>query len=195
MQLNSKPTLQTKYKGNEGSTTPHNIYKTMMTNTTIIDIEETCHGQNIIVTCCMEAPGVKKNIKVCLDAVKMGIDTKGEFEMELSKDFLREVENFHTRNKRLPTFYDLKRMVECHFYGMGKYESKFSDGLLNMVYGEYGISKMMERLRFLLDNSTIKRDYIKSIFTPRNLREFDRLAKVCKQNDAPDKLRSFINTI
>ena len=103
-----------------------------MTNTTIIDIEETCHGQNIIVTCCMEAPGVKKNIKVCLDAVKMGIDTKGEFEMELSKDFLREVESFHTRNKRLPTFYDLKRMVECHFYGMGRYESKFSDGLLNI---------------------------------------------------------------
>ena len=167
----------------------------MTTNTTIIDIEETCQGKNIIVTCCMEAPGVKKNIKVCLDAVKMGIDTKGEFEMELSKDFLREVENFHTHNKRLPTFYDLKRMVECHFYGMGKYESKFSDGLLNMVYGEYGISKMMERLKFLLDNSTIKRDYIKSIFTPRNLREFDRLAKVCKQNDAPDKLRSFINTI
>ena len=138
---------------------------------------------------------MKKNIKVCLDAVKMGIDTKGEFEMELSKDFLREVENFHIRNKRLPTFSDLKGMVESHFYGMGRYESKFSDGLLNMVYGEYGISKMMERLRFLLDNSTIKRDYIKSIFTPRNLREFDRLAMVYKQNEASDKIRSFINTI
>ena len=86
-------------------------------------------------------------------------------------------------------------MVECHFYGMGKYESIFTDDLLNMVYGEYGISQMVGRLRFLLNNSTIKRDYIKSIFTPRNLREFDRLAKVCKQNDAPDKLRSFINTI
>ena len=167
----------------------------MITNTTIIDIEETCHGQNIIVTCCMEAPGAKKNIKVCLDAVKMGIDTKGEFEMELSKDFLREVEKFYALSKRLPTFSDLKGMVECHFYGMGKYESKFSDDLLNMVYGEYGISQMVGKLRFLLDNSSITRDYIKSIFTPRNLREFDRLAKACKQNEAPDKLRSFINTI
>ena len=78
---------------------------------------------------------------------------------------------------------------------MGKYESKFSDDLLNMVYGEYGISQMVGKLRFLLDNSSITRDYIKSIFTPRNLREFDRLAKVCKQNEASDKLRSFINTI
>ena len=167
----------------------------MMTNTTIIDIEETCHEKNLIVTCCMEAPGVKTNIKVCLDAVKMGIDTKGDFEMELSKDFLREVENFHIRNKRLPTFSDLKGMVESHFYGMGKYESKFSDDLLNMVYGEYGISQMVGKLRFLLDNSSITRDYIKSIFTPRNLREFDRLAMVYKQNEASDKLRSFINTI
>lgn len=167
----------------------------MNTDTTIFDILMSDKGRTIIVALDMEAPGEKQTIEVNLDAAKMGIDPKGEFEMELFKDFRREVEKYYNQHGHLPTVDYLKQEIEQCFYGMGKYESKFADTLLNMTYGVCGIPQMVDRLQSLIDNGFLKRECVKSLFTQRNLREFDRLAKVYKQKDAPSKLRSFIKTI
>lgn len=166
----------------------------METTATIEDIQVINKGRTLVVDCTLECNG-KQDIMVELDIAKMGIDPKGEFELELEKDFIRETEKFYFQNYRLPTAMELKGLIENHFYGMDKYESKFSDTLLNIVYGEYGIEKMQNRLQFLLNNNIYKREDIKGRFTPRNLREFDRLAKVYKLQDAPRNLREFVNKI
>ena len=169
----------------------------METTATIEDIQDIHRGRTLLVDCTLECneKQEKQDMMVELDIAKMGIDPKGEFELELTKDFSRETEKFNFQNHRLPTAMELKGLVENHFYGMGKYESKFSDTLLNMVYGEYGIEGMQNRLQFLLDINIYKREDIKGRFTPHNLREFDRLAKVYKLQDAPRQIRSFVNSL
>lgn len=169
----------------------------MKTDATIDDIQVINKGKTLLVDCTLECneKNERQDMKVELDITKMGIDPKGEFEFELTKDFIRETEKFYFDNHRLPTAMELKGLVENRFYGMGKYGSNFSDPLLNLVYGEYGIERMQERLQNLLDNNIYKKEDIKGRFTPRNLREFDRLAKVYKLPDAPRQIRSFVSNI
>ena len=103
----------------------------MNTDTMIFEILESNKGRTIIVALDMEAPGEKQTIEVCLNAEKMGIDPKGEFEMELNKDFRREVEKYYNQHGHLPTVDSLKQEIERYFYCMGKYESNFSNTLLD----------------------------------------------------------------
>ena len=47
----------------------------------------------------------------------VGIDEDTDFDMELSKDFIREVEKFYRDNGRIPTADELKRLMEKYDYG------------------------------------------------------------------------------
>ena len=42
----------------------------------------------------------------------MGIDEDTDFDMELSKDFIREVEKYYKDNGNIPTAKELKRLEE-----------------------------------------------------------------------------------
>ena len=65
----------------------------------------------------VETPKGQKEMTVYLDMDYMGIDEDTDFDMELSKDFIREVEKFYRDNGRIPTADELKRLVEKYDYG------------------------------------------------------------------------------
>lgn len=57
-------------------------------------------------------------ISVPIDIAYMGISWNGEFEMELWKDFDREINKYFKRDNKLPTTQILKALIERHYYGM-----------------------------------------------------------------------------
>ena len=65
----------------------------------------------------LETPGDRKEMTVPIVMDYMGIDEDTDFDMELSKDFIREVEKFYRDNGRIPTADELKRLVEKYDYG------------------------------------------------------------------------------
>ena len=73
----------------------------------------------------VRVPGYKEELTVTtsvygmkpIDMDYMGIDEDTDFDMELSKDFIREVEKFYRDNGRIPTADELKRLVEKYDYG------------------------------------------------------------------------------
>ena len=65
----------------------------------------------------LETLGDRKEMTVPIDMDYMGIDEDTDFEMELSKDFIREVEKFYRDNGCIPTADELKRLMEKYDYG------------------------------------------------------------------------------
>ena len=65
----------------------------------------------------IETPSDRKEMTVLIDMDYMGIDEDTDFDMELSKDFIREVEIFYNENGRIPSSNTLKKLVEKYDYG------------------------------------------------------------------------------
>lgn len=65
----------------------------------------------------IETPSDRKEMTVPIDMDYMGIDEDTDFDMELSKDFIREVEKYYRDNGHIPTADELKRLVEKYDYG------------------------------------------------------------------------------
>ena len=90
----------------------------MNTFTTILgfDIKDG-HNPILMTDILIETPNDRKEMTVPIDMDYMGIDEDTDFDMELSKDFIREVEKFYRDNGRIPTADELKRLVEKYDYG------------------------------------------------------------------------------
>ncbi len=89
----------------------------MNTMTTILGFDIKGVSNPILMTeILIETPSDQKEMTVPIDMDYMGIDEDTDFDMELSKDFIREVEKFYRDNGRIPTVDELKRLVEKHDY-------------------------------------------------------------------------------
>ena len=85
----------------------------MNTMTTILGFDIKGVSNPILMTeILIETPSDRKEMTVPIDMDYMGIDEDTDFDMELSKDFIREVEKFYRDNGRIPTADELKRLVE-----------------------------------------------------------------------------------
>ena len=90
----------------------------MNTFTTILGFDiKGGHNPILMTDILIETPKGRKDMTVPLDMDYMGIDEDTDFDMELSKDFIREVEIFYNNNGRIPTSNELKRLVEKYDYG------------------------------------------------------------------------------
>ena len=90
----------------------------MNTMTTILGFDIKGASNPILMTeILIETPSDRKEMTVPIDMDYMGIDEDTDFDMELSKDFIREVEKFYRDNGRIPTADELKRLVEKYDYG------------------------------------------------------------------------------
>ena len=90
----------------------------MNTMTTILGFDIKGVSNPILMTeILIETPSDRKEMTVPIDMDYMGIDEDTDFDMELSKDFIREVEKFYRDNGRIPTADELKRLVEKYDYG------------------------------------------------------------------------------
>ena len=90
----------------------------MNTMTTILGFDIKGVSNPILMTeILIETPSERKEMTVPIDMDYMGIDEDTDFDMELSKDFIREVEKFYRDNGRIPTADELKRLVEKYDYG------------------------------------------------------------------------------
>ncbi len=90
----------------------------MNTLTTILGFDIKGVSNPILMTeILIETPSERKEMTVPIDMDYMGIDEDTDFDMELSKDFIREVEKFYRDNGRIPTADELKRLVEKYDYG------------------------------------------------------------------------------
>ena len=77
----------------------------MNTFTTILGFDiKGGHNPILMTDILIETPNDRKEMTVPID-------------MELSKDFIREVEKFYRDNGRIPTADELKRLVEKYDYG------------------------------------------------------------------------------
>ena len=65
----------------------------------------------------IETPSDRKEMTAPIDMDYMGIDEDTDFDMELSKDFIREMEKNYRDNGHIPTADELKRLVEKYDYG------------------------------------------------------------------------------
>ena len=89
----------------------------MITMTTILGFDIKGVSNPILMTeILIETPSDRKEMTVPIDMDYMGIDEDTDFDMELSKDFIRE-EKFYRDNGRIPTADELKRLVEKYDYG------------------------------------------------------------------------------
>ena len=70
----------------------------------------------------IETPSDRKEMTAPIDMDYMGIDEDTDFDMELSKDFIREVEKYYRDNGRIPTADELKRLV---YHGDGEIDTFF----------------------------------------------------------------------
>ena len=80
----------------------------------------------------------QKEMTVLLNMTDMGLNENADFDMELSKDFIREVEKFFNTNGSLPDAEQLKRLVEQHDYGYhpnpdGNIEELAKKALINVI--------------------------------------------------------------
>ena len=92
--------------------------KAMKTRTTIMGFDIKRVSNPILMTdILVETSNERKELTVPIDMDYMGISEDMDFDMELSKDFIREVEKFYTDNERIPTADELKRLVEKYDYG------------------------------------------------------------------------------
>ena len=90
----------------------------MNTFTTILGFDIKDGDPQILATdILVETPKGRKEMTVYLDMDYMGIDEDTDFDMELSKDFIREVEKYYKDNGSIPTAKELKRLVEKYDYG------------------------------------------------------------------------------
>ena len=90
----------------------------MNTLTTILGFDIKGVSNPILMTeILIETPSDRKEMTVPIDMDYMGIDEDTDFDMELSKDIIREVEKFYRDNGRIPTARELKRLVEQYDYG------------------------------------------------------------------------------
>ena len=90
----------------------------MNTMTTILGFDIKGVRSPILMTeILIETPSDRKEMTVPIDMDYMGIDEDTDFDMELSKDFIREVEKFYRDYGRIPTADELKRLVEKYDYG------------------------------------------------------------------------------
>ena len=95
-----------------------NTSKDMNTTTTILGFDIKNSNPSILMTdIIIETPKDRKEMTVSLDMDYMGIDEDTDFDMSLSKDFMREVEIFYNEKGHLPTAGELKRLVEQYDYG------------------------------------------------------------------------------
>ena len=90
----------------------------MNTMTTILGFDIKDGNNPILMTSILiETPSDRKEMTVLIDMDYMGIDEDTDFDMELSKDFIREVEIFYNENGRIPSSNTLKKLVEKYNYG------------------------------------------------------------------------------
>ena len=90
----------------------------MKTTTTILGFGiKGFNNSTLLTDIIIETPNDRKEMTVQLDMDYMGIDEDTDFDMELSKDFIREVELFYNENERIPNAGELKRLVEKYDYG------------------------------------------------------------------------------
>ena len=90
----------------------------MNTFTTILGFDIKNGNNPILMTdILIETPKDRKEMTVPLDMDYLGIDEDTDFDMELSKDFIREVEIFNKKHRRIPTSKELKKLVENYDYG------------------------------------------------------------------------------
>ena len=90
----------------------------MITMTTILGFDIKGVSNPILMTeILIETPSERKEMTVSIDMDYMGIDEDTDFDMELSKDFIREVEIFYNENERIPSSNTLKKLVEKYDYG------------------------------------------------------------------------------
>ena len=90
----------------------------MNTSTTIMgfDIKDDA-PQILMVDLTIKTQKEQKEMTVLLNMPNMGLNKNADFDMELSKDFIREVEKFYTTNGNIPNAEQLKKLVEQHDYG------------------------------------------------------------------------------
>ena len=85
----------------------------MNTMTTILGFDIKVVSNPILMTSMLiETPSDWKEMTVPFDMNYRGIEEDTDFDMEHSKDFIREVEKFYRDNGRIPTAEELKRLVE-----------------------------------------------------------------------------------
>ena len=90
----------------------------MNTFTTILGFDIKGSNNPILMTdILIETPNDRKEMTVSLDMDYMGIDEDTDFDMELSKDFIREVEIYYKEHGSIPTSNTLKKLVEKYDYG------------------------------------------------------------------------------
>ena len=65
----------------------------------------------------IETPEDRREMTLPIDMDYMGFDEDTDFDMELSKDIIREVEIYYKESERIPTAKELKRLVEQYDYG------------------------------------------------------------------------------
>ena len=85
----------------------------MNTMTTILGFDIKGVSNPILMTSMLiETPSDWKEMTVPIDMDYRGIEEDTDFDMEHSKDFIREVEKFYRDNGRIPTADELKRLVK-----------------------------------------------------------------------------------
>jgi hypothetical protein len=90
----------------------------MKTTTTILGFDIKGVSNPILMTeILIETPSDRKEMTVPIDMDYMGFDEDTDFDMELSKDIIREVEIYYKESERIPTARELKRLVKQYDYG------------------------------------------------------------------------------